>query len=269
VTDAVSDDVIDCLFAACTAARPAFAPPPALRALFAERAAAIVAAADPSRRAADVYLAGACALGEPAAIAELDADLAAIVRPVLRRLSQPGDDDEIIQRTRVALLAPGADGSVGIARYSGRGELSAYIRAVAAKLALKRREREQGPPASDDPLEFLPDVHDSPAVANVKQRCRDEVRTAFAVALADLEPRERTMLRQHYVDGLSIDALAPLYDVHRATCARWIAEARAKILRGMRGHFREALDLAPADLESAIDLVGSQLDLSLSRQLAR
>jgi RNA polymerase sigma-70 factor (ECF subfamily) len=267
VTGDVSADVIDTLLAGCVTARPAFAPVPALRAFFAERAAAIVAAADPSQRAADVYLAGACALGDPAAIAYLDANLPALVLPIIARFGSPGDDDEMVQRTRVALLAPVEDGPVGIARYSGRGELNAYIRAVAAKLALKQREREHGPLASDDPLQFLPDVHDSPAIASVKQRCRDELRAAFAVALEELDARERTMLRQHYVDGLSIDALAPLYDVHRATCARWIAEARTKILRGMRGHFREALDLAAADLESAIDLVGSQLDLSLARQL--
>jgi RNA polymerase sigma-70 factor (ECF subfamily) len=267
VSGDVSDPSIEGLIEACAAARPAFPLTQALRTFFVERAAAILAASDPAKRAADVYLAGACALGEPAAIADVDANLAAMVRPILVRLGAPGDDDEMLQRTRVALLAPGANGTIGIGRYSGRGDLQAYIRAVTAKLALKRRERETGPPADDDPLDFLPDARDSPAVTNVKQRCRDEVRAAFAVALAELEPRERTILRQHYVDGLSIDALAPLHDVHRATCARRIADARAKILRGMRAHFREALDLAPADLDSAIDLVGSQLDLSLSRQL--
>jgi hypothetical protein len=53
--------------------------------------------------------------------------------------------------------------------------------------------------------------------------------------------------------------------VHRATCARWIEAARAKILRGIREHLREALGLGSAELESAIELVRSQLDLGLSK----
>nr|MBA3502513.1 hypothetical protein [Deltaproteobacteria bacterium] len=156
----------------------------------------------------------------------------------------------------------------GIVRYSGRGDLRAYIRAIAAKLALKRREREHGPPAADDPLELVPDATDSPAMRVLKERCRGDLRAAFAVALGELEPRERTLLRQHYLDGLGIDALAPLHRVHRATCARWIDAAREKILRRVKSHLRDALDLPPADLDSAIVLVQSQLDLSLSRHLA-
>ena len=102
----------------------------------------------------------------------------------------------------------------------------------------------------------------------LKDRCRGDLRAAFAVALGELEPRERTLLRQHYLDGLGIDALAPLHRVHRATCARWIEAAREKILRRVKSHLRDALDLPPSDLDSAIVLVQSQLDLSLSRHLA-
>lgn len=40
------------------------------------------------------------------------------------------------------------------------------------------------------------------------------------------------------------------------------------ILRRVRSHLRDALDLPPGDLDSAIVLVQSQLDLSLSRHLA-
>lgn len=224
---------------------------------------------DGDARAADLALARACAAGDAAAIAELDAMLPALVRPMLARLGLPSsDDDEIIQRVRIALLSPGASGEPGIARYSGRGDLRAYIRAIAAKLALKRREREHGPARADDPLDLVPDANDSPQMRVLKDRCRDDLRAAFTVALGELDPRERTLLRQHYLDGLGIDALAPLHRVHRSTCARWIEAAREKILRGVKRHLRDALDLPPAELDSAIVLVRSQLDLSLSRHLA-
>ncbi|MEJ7598887.1 MAG: hypothetical protein WKG01_13345 [Kofleriaceae bacterium] len=250
-------------------AHGAIVPSDAIRAFVIARADAARAAHDPAARAADLYLAGACAAGDPAAIAALDTDLPALVRPLLARLGLPFSDyDEIVQRVRIALLSPNDAGEVGIARYSGRGDLRAYVRAIAAKLALKHREREHGPAGADDPLELIPDTNDTPAMRVLKDRCRGDLRAAFAVALGELEPRERTLLRQHYLDGLGIDALAPLHRVHRATCARWIETAREKILRRVKSHLRDALDLPSTELDSAIVLVQSQLDLSLSRHLA-
>jgi RNA polymerase sigma-70 factor (ECF subfamily) len=265
-----TEDDVDRLFVVGAAAHPAVVTTPAIRDWFGARAGAALAAHDPDARAVDLHLAAACTAGDAAAIAQLDASLPSVVRPALARLRLPAsDDDEIVQRVRIALLSPGTSGEPGIAGYSGRGELRAYIRAIAVKLALKRREREGGPPASDDdPIELLPDSNDSPQLRLLKERCREDLRTAFAVALGELEPRERTLLRQHYLDGLTVDTLAPLHRVHRSTCARWIETARTKVLRGVRSHLRDALDLTPADLDSAIDLVRSQLDLSLSRHLA-
>jgi RNA polymerase sigma-70 factor (ECF subfamily) len=95
------------------------------------------------------------------------------------------------------------------------------------------------------------------------------VRGAFATALADLPRRERTILRQYHVDGLSIDELARLHGIHRATSARWIAAARADLVQRVRGHLRAALSLDDRELDSVIGLVRSRLDLSLSRLLRR
>lgn len=93
-------------------------------------------ATDLEARAADLYLAAACVAGDPAAIAELDASLPAVVRPALARLGIPaGDDDEIEQRVRVALLVRDADGGCGLAGDSGRGELRAYLRAAEVRIA--------------------------------------------------------------------------------------------------------------------------------------
>lgn len=250
------------------AAHPTVVEVAGMRAFIAERAQAAVAASDVAARAADLYLAAACVAGDGAAIAILSAMLPAVVRPALARLGLPaGDDDEIVQRVRVALVVPGA--AAGIAGYSGRGDLRAYIRAVAVRLALKRLEREDGPGSDDDTavLELLPAAADSPELRVLKERCRADVRTAFGAALATLTPRERTLLRQHYVDGLSIDRLAPLHGAHRATCARWIETARGNVLRAVRGYLKDTLGLQAVELDSMIDLVRSQLDLSLARQL--
>jgi RNA polymerase sigma-70 factor, ECF subfamily len=251
-------------------AHPDVEAPDGLAALVAARADAIAASDDPDARAADVYLAAACALGEPAAIARLEIGLPALIRTALARLGVPAaDDDEIIQRLRIALFAPTGGGAPAIVGYSGRGALRAYLRAIAVKLALKRLERERSPgDDGDEALALIPAADDSPEMRLLKERCRGEVRRALEQALAALTPRERNLLRQHYLDGLTVDALAPLYAVHRATAARWIDAAREQLAQGVRRHFRTALGLGAAELDNMVGLVQSRLEISLARLLA-
>jgi RNA polymerase sigma-70 factor (ECF subfamily) len=265
----MDDPAIAPLIARGAAECPGIVEPPTLRELLASCIAQGVQHLD--ARAADLYLAAACAAGDAVAVALLDARLPALVRPALVRLRVAASDhDEIVQRVRVALLVRDQSGTCGLSGYSGRGALHAYVRSAAARIALKRLQREIAPLSADhsDLMTWLPDVNDSPELALLKQRCRDDVRAGFESAIASLTRRERTLLRQHYVDGLTIDVLGSLHQVHRSTCARWIEAAREKILRGVRRHLRATLDLDDRDLERALALVRSQLDLSLSRQLA-
>ena len=53
----------------------------------------------------------------------------------------------------------------------------------------------------------------------------------------------------------------------RRPAGRALAAARDEILSALRKRLRTALGLEPRDLESALALVRSQLDLSLSRHL--
>lgn len=264
----MQSDAIDAVVAAGCAAYPDVVPTDDVRALVAPHADAALVANE--QRAADLYLAMACAAGDAAAIARLDAMLLPMIRPALARLgTAASDDDEIVQRVRVALFAKQGERAPGIAGYSGRGALHSYVRAIAAKLALKRLEREEMPSPDDDTeaLALLPSDGDTPELRVLKERYRGDLRAAFAAAIAELSPRDRTLLRQHYVDGLSIDALSALHGAHRATCARWIAAARTEILSSLRKRLRADLGLEQRDVESAIELVRSQLDLSLSRHL--
>ena len=264
----IDEPAIARLIACGSAANPGIKEPAALHALLASCIAQ--GSRDLEERAADLYLATACITGDAAAIARLDAILPMVARPVLARLGlSASDHDEIVQRVRVALLVRDQDGTCGLAGYSGRGELRAYLRAVAVRIALKRLERET--PPTDDQSEFLtfvPDASDSPELTLLKHRCRDNLRSCFASVLASLTPRERTLLRQHYIDGITIDVLAQFHAVHRSTCARWMEAVRVRILRSVRSHLRATLGLDAADVDAAIDLVRSQLDLSLSRHLA-
>src|SRR6185312_12611152 len=64
---------------------------------------------------------------------------------------------------------------------------------------------------------------------HVRARFRGDIKTAFEAAVKGLEPRERTMLRFHLVEGMTIDDVARLYQIHRATAARQLEKARDRV----------------------------------------
>ena len=91
------------------------------------------------------------------------------------------------------------------------------------------------------------------------RKLRDSIRTMN---------RERTLLKQQIVDGLGIDELGALYEVHRATAARWVAAAREKLLLRTRRAFMVRVRISSDECESIMRMVRSQLDVSLHRRLA-
>ena len=97
----------------------------------------------------------------------------------------------------------------------------------------------------------------------LRERYREQVRAAIAAAFAALTERQRNVLRQYYIDGLTIDQLAALYHVDRATTARWVIGARTGVLDGTRDRLRAVLGVSSDEVESILRLVRSELDLSL------
>ena len=86
--------------------------------------------------------------------------------------------------------------------------------------------------------------------------------------MKELEPRDRTMLRFHLVEGMTIDDVAQLYQIHRATAARQIDKARDRVASGVRKSLERATGIRAEELRELTALVTSRLDLSLSRVLA-
>jgi RNA polymerase sigma-70 factor, ECF subfamily len=82
-----------------------------------------------------------------------------------------------------------------------------------------------------------------------------------------LSDHDRVLLRQHHLDQLTIDELASLHKVHRATAARWIANARASLLSRVRERMIERLSISGGELDSALRLARSQLEVSIHRLL--
>lgn len=149
--------------------------------------------------------------------------------------------------------------------YSGRGPLGAWIRVVAVRTIVERRRKDRREPRSAGEVgERAAATHD-PELDLLRRRYADELTTAFAASFDRLDADERLLLQQHHVDGLSIDRLAVLHGVHRATAARRVAAARDALFEGVRDILRHELRIGDETFDSIVRLVKSEIEINLDR----
>jgi RNA polymerase sigma-70 factor (ECF subfamily) len=93
---------------------------------------------------------------------------------------------------------------------------------------------------------------------------RAHFKAAFAQAVARLTPRERTVLRLHTLDGLSLARIGAMYQKDASTVSRWLEQTRVALRAGTREALARALKLPEADLDSVLNAADSQLTVSLA-----
>lgn len=219
-------------------------------------------------RLVDLCLACACNDGDTTALAAFDRELRTSVDRAARKVGGGRVDiDEVLQRLRARLLV-GDGRAPAIAEYSGHGPLLGWLRIIATREILMMRRREKfETPLDDDFLFALPAPEADPELEFINQHYRAAFRIAFQQAFAALEPVARDLLRAHYVDGLTFDALAERQQIHRATIARWIARARETLMTSTRDQLTRTLAIGRDELDSILQLVGSRLEVSLRSQI--
>ncbi len=213
--------------------------------------------------AADLFLVLACMQHDPHAVSAFRNLLSAEVARAGRRVgSNASMGDEAVQALSTSMLA--GEGTPGLLRYSGRGSLVGFLRAAAMRTLMRARVTERRSVSLQAPglAETLADLPD-PDVELMKLRYRTDFNDAFRIALRSLARRQRAVLRLHLVGGLSIDSIGVSYKVHRSTVARWIADARIKLLDETQRVLIGRLNLQPAEAQSLARLLRSQLDPGL------
>jgi RNA polymerase sigma-70 factor (ECF subfamily) len=219
-------------------------------------------------RCDDFYLACACAEGDDAAIRAFERRFAGVIDGAVARFARTDErraELKQLVRQRLFVAPPGAEPR--IASYSGRGFLENWLRVAAVRACINaERGAKLEDAADDEALDVLPDGHDL-ELGFLKSHYRSAFRSAFARAVERLAPAERLVLRLSVLEGLTCDELAASLGVHRATAARRTARARQQLVDGTREELARSLRVDAAELESLLDLVESNLDLSISRLL--
>jgi RNA polymerase sigma-70 factor (ECF subfamily) len=210
----------------------------------------------------DVYLVCGCVAGQASAVAAIERELIPIIDLVIASYA-PSVIEETRQRLRAMLMVDHNGRGPLLAQYGGRGALRRWIRVVAAREAGKTwRADTAAMPVDDDALFDALAPPTDPVLSAVKKNAAVAFKAAFVAALGALDRRDRTILRLHILDGLSIDEIAPMYSVHRATIARWIAAAKDTVLAATKKALMRDLQIDAREVESLIGLVQSRIELS-------
>lgn len=216
----------------------------------------------------DLCVAFAAAHGDPVATQVVEAILGDVT-PSIRAVRLDDEQvDEVRQRTRAHLLMAAHDGAPPrLLAYGGKGPLGAFVRVVATRLALSAKRARDPLAGTDDGLAQLATPEASAELAALRAAHADTFRAALHAALAELEPVQRSVLRLQLLDGLGVDEIGLLHQVHRATAARWLVRAKDDLRRRTRKHLEARLSVRGAELESLVAALQSRLDLSIERVL--
>ena len=202
----------------------------------------------------DLYLVVCCIDGSDAALAAFDASY---LRPVVAALSVPdADRDEVAQRMRTSLLIATDEGP-RLRTYGARGPLKRWLRVGALRAALAIRPRR----TDDEALGALVDPGGDPELLYLRELYSDELRQTLTDAFDALDRRSRSLLRHSLVDRLTVDQIARIYHVPRATAGRHVLRARQQLVETTRARLKARFDWSSRQLQSVLRMIESNADL--------
>ena len=217
----------------------------------------------------DLFLACACLAGVEGAAAAFSARHGATIRGTIARIVRGADNGEVEQQLVASLLVGSVAGPARIGSYAGKAPLDRWLGVAAQRAALmwlreNRTEARARDGAAAEPAAGG-DTH--PEMAFLKDRYRGDFEQALKDSLARLPERERTLLRLHLVNGVSVEKIGQMFAVSQPTASRWLAAARETMLGDIKSTLGNRLGASSQELASLAGMVASRLDLSLSMLL--
>ena len=233
---------------------------------FARHVAAVSTDVGGELHAEDLFLACACVERVPGAAEAFSHEHGAALRDFVAIAG--GDRQAVKDRADAlvyALLFGDAGGAPRLARYGGRGPLRAWLRMAALRRSFdERRDATRRRKIDARLLREVTSATGDPELEVVKARYGPVFAQAFKDALRALGPGDRTLLKLHYGEGVTLAALGVIRGWSRATTARRLSEVREGLLAAAVRLLRERLQLTDSQLDSLLGLVRSELAASLA-----
>jgi len=218
------------------------------------------AAALEGEHRADVLWAWACLACDADALAALESGPIAAARDHLRTL---GFDAASIADAAQRALTRLVTGPGALESYRGRGPLRNFVRTIVVRYAIEERRTT---PHTDELTDAFAAPLPDPELEYMRSLYAEHLGTAFRAAWDKLAAHERFLLALQLREGMTIDDLARVYSIHRATAARRAAAARSSLLDHIRAHLRAQLSITDATLDSILRIVTTSVRLPLDHE---
>lgn len=217
--------------------------------------------------AGDIGLAFGAASGDRALVGAYVELADPVVRSAVARVRASDDVRAEVSALLSERMLVGGGGRPRLLDYRGRAPLAAWVRvaAVRATLDLRKKKEPELAPTSRSSPDLV--AEGDPELLHMQEKYGEAFRAAFAEAFAELGDGDRAVLRMTVVEGLGIDGVAGVLGVHRATAARWAAQARETLAARTQEIVAARLGLDPSELASVARMCDSVIDLSIVRVL--
>lgn len=216
----------------------------------------------------DLYLACAAVHGSARALTAFESHTFGEINSAAAALrAADADVEEVKQVIRTQLFVSDGIRPPVIADYAGRGSLRGWVRVIATRELLRMRRKSRKEIPLEEHILHDQETQGDPELDRLKHAYREQVASALRDAIERLETRERLLLRYQICDRLNIDEIGAIYQVHRATAARWLGKARSALLSLTKERLAIILSVDPGETDSILRLVQSQLDVSLESRL--
>ncbi|MBV1862231.1 MAG: sigma-70 family RNA polymerase sigma factor [Nannocystaceae bacterium] len=229
---------------------------------FAERLASVLESASPSPqtleaiRPAEQYLVAACLQQRPGAVVALEHHAFGLLPSVTLRFASVLSPDELVQRVRTKLLTPPSGESPLLGRFTGVTSLERWIRIVGMRLGLDAARSSQRRQARERTLPGALPERD-PEFYWMRQLYTENFERILSGCLVALPVRDRNLLKAQILHGMSLDEMARVWSVHRATIARWLRAARLGLLCAVRTGLQVQAGLSDSEVDSVLNLIRS------------
>jgi RNA polymerase sigma-70 factor (ECF subfamily) len=216
----------------------------------------------------DLYLAHCCSFSNPVAVEYFEREF------LTRAMTQLGSvrldsltQGDVHSEVRDLVLLPPSGRRGRLAEYQGLGPLLGWVKVVATRVALRRKqpEKEVLAAAGDSSVLVAGDLE----LDWVKRQHEALFRRALREALKTLQTHDVALLRLHYGEHVSMEALGAMYRVHRSSVSRAIQKARTQIADFVYATVKAELRIIDNELDSLMTLFQSRLENSLAGWLAR